>query len=199
MDVYVLDSGIYDEHEDFEGRAFKGKNFVNDEDDSDLYGHGTHVAGTVAGRRFGVAKNARVYGVKILNRRGEGTISLAVRAIGYVIQQKELTGRKTIINLSLAGDISRSLNVAAEQAASKHGIPVIVAAGNQHMDACLASPASAPNVLSVGNVDMNNQITRTSNFGSCVSLFAPGAQIVSASSQDRTGSRVLSGTRYVHV
>ncbi|KAJ9081838.1 hypothetical protein DSO57_1010514 [Entomophthora muscae] len=194
VDVYVLDSGIYDEHEDFENRAFKGKNFVADEDDTDLYGHGTHVAGTVAGKDYGVAKNARVFGVKILNRKGEGTISLAVRAIGYVIKQKEITGRKSIINLSLAGGISRSLNVAVEQAASKHDIPVIVAAGNQHMDACQSSPASASNILSVGNVDQNNQITRTSNFGSCVSLFAPGAQIISASSLDKSGSRILSGT-----
>ncbi|KAI0235840.1 hypothetical protein L0F63_005285 [Massospora cicadina] len=195
VDVYVLDSGINHEHKDFEGRAFKGMNFVTGESDEDLYGHGTHVSGTVAGKRFGVAKSARLFGVKILNRKGEGTVSLAVRAINYVIQQKITTGRKSIINLSLVGEFSQALNVAVDQASIRNGIPVIVAAGNQHEDACLTSPASSQNVIAVGNVDQTNHLSRSSNTGACVSIFAPGAKIVSASNLDPVGSKVLSGTR----
>ncbi|KAI9292360.1 subtilisin-like protein, partial [Neoconidiobolus thromboides FSU 785] len=194
IDIYILDSGVNEQHRDFGGRAKLVANFVSNESEEDLFGHGTHVSGIIGGKDYGVAKKSNLYGIKILNKRGEGSVSQALYALAFIIKRVEKNPRRSIINLSLAGDFSEALNQAVDIAYKQLNIAVIVAAGNQNKNACLTSPGSAKGVVAVGNSDDNDRISRTSNYGPCITLFAPGSKIRSASNTDNFGSKILSGT-----
>ncbi|KAJ3123537.1 serine protease [Nowakowskiella sp. JEL0407] len=193
VDVYIVDTGIKTDHEQFEGRAsfladFSGEGF------NDLDGHGTHVAGTVGGFTYGVARKASLFALKALGVNG-GTISSVIAAINFAIQRTgaQKKALKSVLNLSLGGGKSLSLN-AAIQSAIDAGIAVAVAAGNTGDDACLYSPGSATNAISTGAVDYNDTIAYFSNYGSCVDIFAPGVTVRSAGIASTNASVPMSGT-----
>ncbi|KAI8343144.1 peptidase S8/S53 domain-containing protein [Chlamydoabsidia padenii] len=192
VDVYVLDSGININHSDFQGRATREISFVSTETDDDLGGHGTHVAGKIGGRQFGVAKGARIHAVKILDKSGVGTTNALIQALSHIIDVA-IPG-KSIINLSLSGPTSQILDEVLEEATEVHNIPIFVSAGNLGSDACLFSPSSSPHVFTVGATDIQDRVASYSDTGKCVSLYAPGSQIKSAWIGSDDASQVLDGT-----
>lgn len=153
---------------------------------------GTHVAGTIGGNSFGVAKRALIHGVKILDRNGDGTTSALVQAISHIVQTAQ-PGR-TIINLSLTGPRSPTIDSALSMAVREHGIPVFASAGNSGDDACNYSPAANPDVFTVGASDSHDGIPSFSSYGQCVRVYAPGAGITSSWINDK--SQTMDGTRY---
>ncbi|KAK9759991.1 hypothetical protein K7432_016432 [Basidiobolus ranarum] len=193
VDVYVLDTGIYAAHADFEGRASLPVSFIQGEETEDLNGHGTHVAGTVGGKTFGVAKKVKLIGVKVLSGKGTGSTSGVISGINWVAEQAKSSGRKSVANLSLGGGKSAALTAAVE-AAVKAGVSFIVAAGNESQDACNVSPANAPSAFAVGSTTPTDSRRHTSNWGSCVQISAPGTEINSAYIGDVNASKKLSGT-----
>lgn len=175
--VYVFDSGIDVDHPDFGGRASMEANFIDYEDDADNAGHGTHVAGTIGGNQYGVAKNVILHGVKILDRNGDGATSALIQAIFHVTKIAE-RGR-SIINLSLTGPRSQTIDDALTMASQEYGIPIFVSAGNTGDNACDYSPSANPDVFTVGASNKEDMIPSFSSFGECVRIYAPGTNIVS--------------------
>ncbi|KAK2067851.1 hypothetical protein P8C59_001557 [Phyllachora maydis] len=193
--VYVLDTGIRVTHQEFQGRAVWGANFVDDVQ-ADEHGHGTHVAATIGGATYGVAKNVNLVAVKVLDAEGGGSTSGIIAGMQFVMQDvaaANLTG-KAIMNMSIGGTKTSALNDAVAALAAA-GIVPVVAAGNEDQDAANTSPASAGAAITVGAIAQRND-TRAgfSNHGTAVDIFAPGLDVVSASSADDTSARVLSGT-----
>jgi len=186
VDAYIIDTGIYTAHADFGGRAVWGTNTV-DTQNTDCNGHGTHVAGTVGGTTFGVAKKTALIAVKVLNCAGSGTTAGVIQGIDWTAQQHQKSGKKTAVaNMSLGGGKSTTMN-AAVAAAVAGGVVMVVAAGNSNTDACNTSPASEPTSICVGATDVGasgvNQVdirSYFSNYGTCVHVFAPGSDITSA-------------------
>jgi len=191
VDVYILDTGVKADHSSFEGRAQLLKNFVREEPAIDLNGHGTHVAGTIGSAKYGIAKKAHIYGIKVLDAKGSGLYSRIISAIDFVV--KRARKGKTVINLSLAGEYSKALNDVMK-AARTHGVVVVVAAGNEHQNACNLSPASSVHVMTVGATDRSDQTAEFSNWGKCVDVFAPGVDIVSLGLRSNDQSAIMSGT-----
>ncbi|CAE6420271.1 unnamed protein product [Rhizoctonia solani] len=183
VDVYILDTGVNIHHTDFQGRARWGKTFGTD-GDNDLHGHGTHVAGTVAGKRWGVAKAASIVAVKVLSDRGPGPTSNIIAGVTWAVAEARRTGRPSVINMSLGGSANDALDRAVTKAVAA-GVHVVVAAGNDNVDASGTSPARAESVITVGASNITDQRwvssnTSGSNFGSSVDIFAPGQRIMSA-------------------
>ena len=180
VDVYILDTGIRVTHEQFDrDRAQCGASFVWGDDDpcNDPHGHGTHVAGTVAGKDFGVAKDAHVIAVKVLGSDGSGRTDDIVDAIDWVARQAYANRdtRRSVINLSLGGTgQSRALDWAILYAKMVSNVVSVVAAGNSNQNACIFSPEFSDNVIIVGSTDPDDSRSGFSNFGICVDLFAPG-------------------------
>lgn len=201
-DIYILDTGIYTEHNVFSGRASMLWSFDNDM--RDLDGHGTHVSGTAAGDILGVASNANLYGIKTLDADGGGWSSNVVAGIDYVIQRHDARRASgddfagSVISMSLAstGPVD-SINQAVE-AAIGAGIHACVAAGNAGTDACSSSPASAGGshggAITVGAVDIDAQPASFSNYGECVDVYAPGVDVVSSWIGGKNIVNSLSGT-----
>ncbi|KAI8981103.1 peptidase S8/S53 domain-containing protein [Pilobolus umbonatus] len=175
--VYIVDTGINAEHPDFDGRAIMEKNFVEYEENVDYSGHGTHVAGIIGGVSHGVAKKAFLHGIKVLDRKGDGTTASFIKAITY-ITDIAVPG-KSIINLSLNGPRSQSMDDLLTMVVQQFKIPVFVSAGNSGDNACDYSPSANPDVFSVGATTQEDVIPLFSSHGDCVSLYAPGAGITS--------------------
>ncbi|KAF9901106.1 hypothetical protein EC991_006524 [Linnemannia zychae] len=195
VDVYIVDSGVYGDHSDFGGRASTIANFVNSEPQEDTCGHGTHVAGIVAGHRYGVAKRARIYAVKVLDAEGQGSTSQVLAGINFVIHHATNNPNpKKVINMSLGGEFSRPVNDAVRLAVTRHGLPFFVAAGNSGDDACQYSPAGVEEAFAVGGSDRWDKIGWYSCTGSCVKIFAPGSGIPSDWIHSRTAAHILDGT-----
>ncbi|KAI8873055.1 subtilisin-like protein, partial [Ramicandelaber brevisporus] len=157
--IFVVDTGIRTTHSDLGGRATWGANFADDGDDSDGNGHGTHVAGTSAGSKYGVSKKADLVAVKVLDAGGSGTWSGVIAGIDWVTEQHSSGNggaKGSVINMSLGGGKSASVNAAAEAAVAA-GVHVAVAAGNESQNACNVSPASANGVLTVAASDVNDR------------------------------------------
>lgn len=152
---------------------------------------GTHVAGTVGGNTYGVAKHASLHGVKILDKNGDGTTAALVQAISHITQTAK-PGR-TIINLSLTGPRSATIDNALSMAVKEHGIPVFASAGNSGDDACNYSPAANPDVFTVGASTEQDDIASFSSYGQCVRVYAPGSNITSSWLDAK--SQVMDGTR----
>jgi aqualysin 1 len=196
--AYIIDTGIRATHQDFGGRVGEGYTAINDgRGTNDCNGHGTHVAGTVGGVAWGVAKNVRLVPVRVLNCRGSGTWSGVIAGIDWVTQNAQ---QPAVANMSLGGGASDAVDDAVGNAV-RAGITMVVAAGNDSADACRYSPARAGPAITVAATHIsgsgNNQRdarTSWSNYGSCVDLFAPGASITSAWHSNDTATNTISGT-----
>lgn len=190
--VYVLDSGINISNEDFQGRASYGANFVTSEDEMDYAGHGTHVAGTIGGHVYGVAKNVQLKSVKILDKTGDGSTTGLLKALSWVSANS--TPGKSIINLSLSGPKSKLVEEAIAQTAGSGNIPMIVSAGNTGDDACKYLPAASKDAFAVGATDISDTIAYYSAIGDCVRMYAPGTNILSDWFTSDTATMRLDGT-----
>lgn len=189
VNVYVIDTGIRTSHVDFAGRATWGTNQVDDQD-ADCHGHGTHVAGIVGGDTYGVAKEVNLIAVKVLDCAGSGSYFSVLGGIDWVAAHHQAPA---VANMSLGGDYSAALNQAVANAVAA-GVPMVVAAGNEAVDACTRSPSAAPTAITVGATTEADARAYFSNYGPCVDLFAPGAAILSAGAESDTAAVTLSGT-----
>lgn len=189
--VYVVDTGIRISHKDLENRAFSAFTSVDDGGGTnDCNGHGTHVSGTIGGKTYGVAKKVNLYAVRVLDCSGSGTISGVVAGLDWVHANHK---SPAVINMSLGGGASEALD-AAVQGDIAAGVTTVVAAGNSSDDACQYSPARAPGAITTGASAVDDNRASYSNFGSCVTLFAPGTGITSAWKDSDTASKTISGT-----
>ncbi|KAK4694824.1 hypothetical protein P7C71_g2817, partial [Lecanoromycetidae sp. Uapishka_2] len=209
--VYVLDSGIYSDHVDFEGRASWGTNIIDDTEASDLSGHGTHIAGTIAGRMYGVAKKSNVIAVKVLEDKLNATTSSFVKGLNWAVadhQQKAVAttagGASTTANASviyLGFDVAGISEAAVDElkvaidAAISTGIQVVVPAGDDSQDTGICkTPLAQSGAIIVGASSLGDSRADFSNYGSCITLFAPGMNTLSLSSSSPSALMTLSGT-----
>ncbi|WP_374984403.1 S8 family peptidase [Streptomyces fradiae] len=185
--AYIIDTGIDTGHADFAGRArnvfdaFGGNG-------QDCNGHGTHVAGTVGGTTYGVAKGVQLRGVRVLDCQGSGSFSGIIAGFDWVRQNAV---KPAVANASLGGGYSAALNNAATALANS-GVHLAVAAGNENQNACNVSPASASGTITVAASDSSDRKASFSNYGNCTDLYAPGVSITSARAGG--GSTAMSGT-----
>lgn len=192
--VYVIDTGTSD-HDDLGGRVIGGTRIIyydpttSYEDDN---GHGTHVASLIAGDTYGSCKSdCNIYSIKAIDNTGSGTMSDIVESVYHAVNDTMYRGGKSMINMSLMGGLNQALNDAVAFARS-HGMIVVVAAGNENMNACVFSPASSSDAWTVGSTDPGDVRSYYSNYGDCVDFFAPGSRIRGS---DKDGGSVLkSGT-----
>lgn len=193
VSVYVIDTGLRTTHQEFGGRASVGVDTVGDgQNGNDCNGHGTHVGGIAAGRTYGVAKQAKVVAVRVLNCQGSATTAGVVAGVDWVTARK---ARPAVANMSLGGQASDVLDNAV-RASVRSGVTYAVAAGSagSSTGACSTSPARLPEVITVGASDRADRRASSSNHGPCVSLFAPGVQIPSAWKDSDTATNTISGT-----
>ncbi|OAQ65928.1 proteinase T-like protein [Pochonia chlamydosporia 170] len=189
---YVIDTGVDASHPEFEGRAKFLRSFISGEN-SDGNGHGTHVAGTIGSRSYGVAKKTNIYGIKVLSNQGSGSTSGILSGMDYAIQDSRQRScpKGVVANMSLGGGYSASLNQAAAKMIQS-GVFLAVAAGNDARDAANTSPASEPSVCTVGATDSSDNLSSFSNYGRVVDILAPGSGILSTWPGGGTNS--ISGT-----
>jgi serine protease len=187
--VYVIDTGIRTTHAELSGRATVGADFVGG-NGQDCNGHGTHVAGTIAGTTYGVAKNASVVAVRVFGCSGGAATSTVIAAVDWVTANAQ---KPAVANMSLGGSVNAPMNDAVA-ASIASGVVYAVAAGNESTDACSRSPASTPTALTVASSTSTDSRSSFSNWGSCVDLFAPGSSITSAWWGSDTQTNTISGT-----
>ncbi len=189
--AYVIDTGIRATHKDLGGRVGPGFSAVNDgRGTSDCNGHGTHVAGTVGGTTFGVAKKVKLVPVRVLGCNGSGSTSAVIRGVDFVTANAT---KPAVANMSLGGGASSALQAAVQRSIAA-GVTYVVAAGNSNRDACGSTPARVKQAITVGSTTSTDARSSFSNVGPCLDLFAPGSGIRSASARSDTASVVLSGT-----
>lgn len=192
--VYVFDTGIMATHVNFQGRVNTASAFTAINDGmgtNDCNGHGTNVAGIIGSATYGVAKETTIHPVRVLDCSGNGLGSATVAGIEWMIANAI---RPAVANMSLSGGGSPMLDTAVRNAIA-NGITVVAAAGNNGADACNYSPARVAEAITVGNINpTNDSRDSTSNFGSCVKLFAPGVQITSTGSQNTGSTSTYTGT-----
>ncbi|KAI7182703.1 hypothetical protein KC315_g14566 [Hortaea werneckii] len=194
--AYVVDTGINTQHQDFnKGRAILGASFPSSQVNSDGNGHGTHVAGTIGGTTYGVAKNSTLIAVKVLSDSGSGYLSDVIAGIEWAVNNATASKRigKSVMNLSLGSAKSQVVNDAIS-AAVRAGMFVAVAAGNNGADAAGFSPASEPLACTVGAIDSRNAAASFSNYGTSLDIWAPGVSILSTWIGSNSATATLSGT-----
>ncbi|HEY6194769.1 MAG TPA: S8 family peptidase, partial [Candidatus Eisenbacteria bacterium] len=192
VDAYVIDTGIRFTHAEFGGRAVAGIDEVTPGGTAaDQHGHGTHVAGTIGGATFGVAKSVRLIAVRVLDANGSGTIAGVTAGVDWVTADH--TSRPAVANMSLGGGLSPTLDNAV-RASIADGIVYCIAAGNSGANASTASPADVAEALTVAASTSSDQFAVFSNFGSGVDLIAPGVAITSAWSTADNATATISGT-----
>lgn len=191
VNAYVVDTGVRITHNEFGNRGSSGYTAINDGNGtSDCNGHGTHVAGTVAGSTYGVAKNANVIAVRVLGCNGSGSNSGVIGGIDWVAQNHV---KPAVANMSLGGGASSATDNAVQGAISA-GVTMVVAAGNDNSNACNYSPARAANAITVGSTASNDARSSFSNYGSCLDIYAPGSSITSAWYNSNSSTNTISGT-----
>lgn len=189
--IYVIDTGIRPTHNDFGGRASADYDAIGDgQNGIDCNGHGTHVSGTTGGSSYGVAKNARIHGVRVLDCGGSGTTAGVVDGIDWVTANHQ---SPAVANMSLGGGASSTLDNALNNSVAA-GVFYAVAAGNSNADACNSSPARAADAYTVGSTTSSDSRSSFSNYGTCVNIFAPGSSITSAWYTSDTATNTISGT-----
>lgn len=189
--AYIVDTGILSTHQQFSGRVLSGYTAISDGNGTtDCNGHGTHVAGTVGGSTYGVAKNVSLVPIRILGCDGSGASSNVIAGLDWILKN----GKKpAVVNMSLGGGASTSLDSAVENLFN-NGYVMVVAAGNSNTDACSSSPARVSKAITVAATDNTDTRASYSNYGSCVDIFAPGSQINSSWIGSNTATKVLNGT-----
>jgi subtilisin family serine protease len=195
VDAYIIDTGIYCGNNDFtklEGTCVCGVDYV-DGSCVDGNGHGTHCAGTVAGQTYGVAKEANLIAVRVLNDAGSGSLDDVIAGIEWAVGNMNSSGKPSVANLSLGSSYSSSVNDATTSAVSA-GLNMMVAAGNDNANACNYSPASAGSAVTVGATDKKDARASYSNYGKCLDLFGPGSDITSAWIGSPNATNTISGT-----
>jgi subtilisin family serine protease len=189
--AYVVDTGILATHSEFAGRVGAGYSSIADgQGTNDCNGHGTHVAGTIGGTVFGVAKTVNLVPVRVLDCNGSGSWSGVIAGLDWIAAH-HVAGTPAVANMSLGGGASSSVD-AAVQAVIADGVTVVVAAGNSNVDACTSSPARVAAAITVAATDSTDTRASFSNFGTCVDVFAPGVAITAAWSNG--GTNTISGT-----
>ncbi len=195
--VYIVDTGLAG-HRELVGRVGAGRNFVGGllsaPDPArwgDCNGHGTHVASTVAGTRWGIAKQATVHAVRVLGCGGSGSTSQFLAGLDWVAAHHE---SPAIVNMSLSSDARVGALDRAARGLLNHGVAVVVAAGNSGRSACVESPAGEPQVVTVGATNRSDMRPGFSNYGGCVDIFAPGVDVIGAQADSNTGGVAYSGT-----
>jgi subtilisin family serine protease len=189
--IYVIDTGVSFQHNEFKGRLLSGYSAVPGETADDCFGHGSHVAALAAGTKHGVAKGATIVPVKVLGCDGTGLLSAFLEGLDWAT--KDASGKNAIFNLSLTGGRLRQFDEAVA-AATAQGIPVIAASGNDSVDACTQTPARERSSIAVSATDINDTAASYSNFGECVDVWAPGDQVISAWIGGSNASNTLSGS-----
>ncbi|KAL0951221.1 hypothetical protein HGRIS_007942 [Hohenbuehelia grisea] len=192
VDVYVVDTGVFTGHSQFGGRARWGRTF-GPYADADGNGHGTHVAGTIGGSQYGVAKSVNIIAVKVLSDSGSGAVADIVSGLNFVLTSARASGRPSIVSMSLGGGASTALDNAVASLTAG-GVHVVVAAGNSNVDAGTTSPARAPSAITVGASTIADARASFSNFGSVVDVFAPGQDVISSWIGSSTATNRISGT-----
>ncbi|KAK1758509.1 peptidase S8/S53 domain-containing protein [Echria macrotheca] len=204
VDAYVIDTGTNVEHVDFEGRAKWGKTVPEGDADVDGNGHGTHCSGTIAGKKYGVAKKANVYAVKVLRSNGSGTMADVIAGVEWAAEShiKNVKAAKdgkrkgfkgSVANMSLGGGKTRTLDDTVNAAVAA-GLHFAVAAGNDNADACNYSPAAAADAVTVGASAIDDSRAYFSNYGKCTDIFAPGLSILSTWIGSKYATNTISGT-----
>jgi subtilisin family serine protease len=191
VEAFVLDTGLNTTHQEFEGRVGEGYDFIDDDaDPSDCHGHGTHVAGTIGGSTYGLAKDVTIRPVRVLDCQGSGSYAAIIGGIDWVAEN---AGESAVANMSLGGSFSQALNDAIAGAVES-GVTFAIAAGNEGQDACNVSPGSEPTAITVGATDEDDALASFSNFGECVDILAPGVGITSAWIDGDDAENTISGT-----
>ena len=185
VNAYVIDTGIRKTHSEFGGRAVHGVDTTTPIGitSDDCHGHGTHVAGTIGGATYGVAKGVRLIAVRVLTCAGTGLNSGVIAGVDWVTGNHQ-AGQPAVANMSLGGGKSAALETAVANSIAD-GITYGVAAGNETEDACTGSPSGLPAAITVGATTNTDARASYSDFGPCVDFFAPGSDITSASYPDR--------------
>jgi subtilisin family serine protease len=191
VNAYIVDTGILPTHAEFQSRASIGYDAITPlAPKADCNGHGTHVAGTVGGKTYGVAKAVRLIGVRVLDCNGSGSTSGVIAGVNWVAKHRV---KPAVANMSLGGGASTALDNAVK-AAIDSGVTFVVAAGNENLPACWFSPARVPAAITVGATTNTDVKASYSNTGSCIDLFAPGSGITSSWFTSTTSARTISGT-----
>ncbi|MCX5392955.1 S8 family peptidase [Streptomyces sp. NBC_00094] len=189
--AYIIDTGVRISHSDFGGRAFNGYDAIdNDNTAQDGHGHGTHVAGTVAGTSYGVAKKAKIVGVRVLDNSGSGTTEQVVAGIDWVTQNAV---KPAVANMSLGGGVDTVLDQAVRNSIAS-GVTYAVAAGNDNSNASNYSPARVSEAITVGSTTSTDARSSFSNYGTVLDIFAPGSSIKSSWNTSDTATNTISGT-----
>lgn len=189
--AYVIDTGILFKHEEFQGRASSGYDLVDkDNDATDCNGHGTHVAGTIGSRNYGVAKKTNLVAVRVLDCQGSGSYAGVIAGVDWVTAHHQ---GPSVANMSLGGPFSQALEDAITQSI-KSGVTYVLAAGNENQSACIGSPSHLSLAIKVGSTSANDARSSFSNFGECVDIFAPGSDITSTWWTSTSATQTISGT-----
>ncbi len=189
--AYIVDTGIRSNHNDFGGRVGNGYTAINDgRGTEDCNGHGTHVAGTVGGSTWGIAKGVQLYPVRVLSCSGSGSNSGVIAGMDWVAGNHI---KPAVANMSLGGGASNATDDAVQRMTNS-GVTVVVAAGNSNDNACNYSPARAPSAITVGSTTSSDARSSFSSFGSCLDIFAPGSSITSAWHTSNSATNTISGT-----
>jgi subtilisin family serine protease len=196
VNAYIIDTGIHTSHSEFGGRASVGTDTVGGgQNGQDCQGHGTHVAGTVGGKTYGVAKGVKLVAVRVLDCNGSGTTAGVIAGVDWVTANAR---KPAVANMSLGGGANTSLDNAVKKSIAS-GVSYAIAAGNGNIlgwpqDACYTSPARVPEAITVGATDSSDKRASFSNFGTCLDLFAPGVNVTSAWKGGDTATNTISGT-----
>jgi aqualysin 1 len=188
--AYVIDTGIRSSHNEFSGRVGNGYDAIDGGAPDDCNGHGTHVAGTVGGTVYGVAKQVTLHGVRVLNCSGSGSNSGVIAGVDWVTQNRI---NPAVANMSLGGGASSALDNAVANSISS-GVTYAVAAGNSNANACNYSPARTASAITVGSTTSTDARSSFSNYGTCLDIFAPGSSITAAWYTSNTATNTISGT-----
>jgi aqualysin 1 len=191
VSAYIIDTGIRTTHTQFGGRASVAFDAVGDgRKGSDCNGHGTHVAGTVGGSTYGVAKSVHLFAVRVLDCSGSGTTSGVIAGVDWVTAHPV---SPAVANMSLGGGISTALDTAVRNSIAS-GVTYAIAAGNSNANASGFSPARVSEAITVGSTTMTDARSSFSNYGSVVDIFAPGSSVISAWATSDIATNTISGT-----